>query len=240
MSACIRRGSTLLLLGVATLSLAACGQSQAPQSEAPTEAAAGVAAELPVMGPEVPILAFGDSLLSGYGLDESASYPARLEQALRGRGINARISNAGVAGDTTAAGLERLNFTLSSQPVKPELVIISLGGNDMLRSLPPAQTRKNLEAILNRLKQDHIRVILLGMLAAPNLGEDYARDFNPIYPQLAKVYGARLVPFFLQPVIGKPDLVQQDRIHPNANGVDALVADTVDDVIGTLPEGPDS
>lgn len=188
------------------------------------------------MGPERPILAFGDSLLAGYGLKDGESYPARLEQALRVRGVNARIANAGVSGDTTAAGLQRLDFTLQSQPVRPELAIVSLGGNDMLRGLPPAEARTNLEAILKRLQAEKIRVVLLGMLAAPNLGKDYAAGFNAIYPQLAEKYGAVLVPFFLQPVMDKPDLIQPDHVHPTAIGIDAIVAATVDDVAAALPK----
>lgn len=188
------------------------------------------------MGPERSILAFGDSLLAGYGLKDGESYPARLEQALRVRGVNARIANAGVSGDTTAAALERLDFTLKSQAEKPELAIISLGGNDMLRGLPPEQTRENLDAILKRLAGEHIRVILLGMMAAPNLGKDFAAKFNPIYPGLAQKYHAVLVPFFLQPVIDKPDLMQDDHVHPTAIGIDAIVSATVDDVAEALPK----
>ena len=188
------------------------------------------------MGPERSILAFGDSLLAGYGLKDGESYPARLEQALRVRGVNARIANAGVSGDTTAAALERLDFTLKSQAEKPELAIISLGGNDMLRGLPPEQTRENLDAILKRLAGEHIRVILLGMMAAPNLGKDFAAKFNPIYPGLAQKYHAVLVPFFLQPVIDKQDLMQEDHVHPTAIGIDAIVSATVDDVAEALPK----
>ncbi len=188
------------------------------------------------MGPERSILAFGDSLLAGYGLKDGESYPARLEQALRVRGVNARIANAGVSGDTTAAALERLDFTLKSQAEKPELAIISLGGNDMLRGLPPEQTRENLDAILKRLAGEHIRVVLLGMMAAPNLGKDFAAKFNPIYPGLAQKYHAVLVPFFLQPVIDKPDLMQDDHVHPTAIGIDAIVSATVDDVAEALPK----
>ncbi|WP_082010423.1 arylesterase [Novosphingobium malaysiense] len=195
---------------------------------------------IPVMGPERPILAFGDSLLAGYGLQDGESYPARLEQALRARGINARIANAGVSGDTTAAGLDRLDFTLTSQPEKPELAIVSLGGNDMLRGLPPEQTRNNLDAILKRLTDRNIKVVLLGMMAAPNLGKDYAARFNPIYPQLAEKYGATLIPFFLQPVIDKPDLMQEDHVHPTAIGIDAIVAATADDVAEALPKEEDT
>lgn len=216
------------------LALAACDSSAPPVPER-TGSALDQPPAIPVMGPERPILAFGDSLLAGYGLKDDESYPVRLEQALRVRGINARIANAGVSGDTTAAGLQRLDFTLKSQPTRPELVIVSLGGNDMLRGLPPEQTRANLDAILTRLAGDGIRVIVLGMLAAPNLGKDYAAKFNPIYPQLAQKHGAALVPFFLQPVIDKPDLIQQDHVHPTAIGIDTIVAATVDDVAQALP-----
>ncbi|EJL22425.1 arylesterase [Novosphingobium sp. AP12] len=225
----------LALLAVSTLALAACDKAPPPPSEA-SESAVDAPPQIPVMGPERRILAFGDSLLAGYGLEDGESYPDRMEQALRARGVNARIANAGVSGDTTAAGLQRLDFTLKSQAAKPELVIISLGGNDMLRSLPPAETRANMEAILKRLQAEKIPIVLLGMLAAPNLGRDYAAGFNPIYPQLAEKYGAVLVPFFLQPVIDKPDLLQGDHVHPTAIGIDAIVAATVDDVQDALPK----
>jgi acyl-CoA thioesterase-1 len=226
----------LAVLAVSTLALAACDKAPAPPPQ-PSESALDTPPAIPIMGPERHILAFGDSLLAGYGLDDGESYPDRLEQALRARGVNAKIANAGVSGDTTAAGLQRLDFTLKSQAIKPDLVIISLGGNDMLRSLPPAQTRTNFEAILKRLKGDGIPVVVLGMLAAPNLGRDYAAAFNPIYPQLSEKYGAVLVPFFLQPVIDKPDLMQGDHVHPTAIGIDAIVAATLDDVEDALPKG---
>jgi acyl-CoA thioesterase-1 len=229
------RFHSLAFLAVSALALAACDKAPTPPPQA-TESALDAPPQIPVMGPERRILAFGDSLLAGYGLDDGESYPDRMEQALRARGVNARIANAGVSGDTTAAGLQRLDFTLKSQAAKPELVIISLGGNDMLRSLPPAETRANLEAILKRLQAEKIPVVLLGMLAAPNLGRDYAAGFNPIYPQLAEKYHAVLVPFFLQPVIDKPDLLQGDHVHPTAIGIDAIVAATVDDVADALPK----
>ena len=217
--------------------LAACGRDAAPAPE-PTKSAVELPPDIPVMGPEKRILAFGDSLLTGYGLDrgEDASYPARLESALRARGINARIVNAGVSGDTTADGLQRLDFTLKSQKQAPDLVIISLGGNDMLRALPPRQTRENLDAMLERLRARGIPVLLLGMLAAPNLGKDYARAFDPIYPNLAKKYDAALVPFFLQPLMGHPDLVQQDKVHPTEAGIEEMVAQTIDTVAAALPK----
>lgn len=116
------------------------------------------------------------------------------------------------------------------------LVIVSLGGNDMLRGLPPEQTRANLDAILGKLKARKVPVLLLGMLAAPNMGKDYAQAFDPIYPALAKQHGAGLVPFFLQPLIGKPDLIQADHIHPTLAGIDLLVGSTVVQVSKALPK----
>jgi len=191
---------------------------------------------IPVMGPERPILAFGDSLLAGYGLDDGDSYPAKLEAALRARGVNARLTNAGISGETTGQGLQRLAATLDAQTAKPDLVIVSLGANDMFLGRPPAETRANLTRILEILKQRDLRVVLLGMMAAPTLSAGYARDFNPIYPSLAHEYGAELVPFFLQPLIGKPDLLQPDHVHPTALGIEEMVAATVDNVEDALPK----
>lgn len=222
------------LLGA--LLLAGCG-SETPPAAPPSQAAAADALpEVPVMGQERPIVALGDSLFAGYGLSRGEGYPEKLEAALRARGINARIANAGVSGDTSAAGLQRLKFTLDSQKAAPELVLISLGGNDVLRGLPPEQTRANLEAVLKELRQRRIKAVLMGMLAPPNLGPDYRAKFDPIYPELAKAYDAALVSFFLQPVMGKADMVQQDHIHPTAQGIEAIVAATADQVAGALPK----
>ncbi len=210
---------------VAALALGAC------QREAPAPQPSAQAATLPApQGEEVAIMALGDSLFAGYGLEPGQSYPARLEAALRARGINARIANAGVSGDTTAGGFQRLAFALDGQARPPDLVLISLGGNDMLRGIAPAETRANLDAILTELGERKIKTVLFGMLAAPNLGADYRGAFDPIYPALAKKHDAALVPFFLQPLIGKPQLIQGDRIHPTREGVELLVADTVDEV----------
>lgn len=214
--------------------LGACGSNEAAVP-APTKSASAVP-DLPVMGEELRIVALGDSLFTGYGLEPGQSYPARLEAALRARGLNARITNAGVSGDTTAGGLGRLDFTLNSLQKPPALVIISLGGNDMLRGLPPEATRKNLDEMLGKLKARGIPVVLLGMLSAPNLGADYRGQFDPIYPALAKKYGATLVPFFLQPLVGRPDLIQADRIHPTLPGIDLMVETTVQAVAGALPK----
>ncbi|GGC26817.1 arylesterase [Novosphingobium marinum] len=222
-----------IFLALPALALAACG-SEAPPAPPPA-GAASAPADLPVMGDEVPVLAFGDSLLAGYGLDDGESYPAKLEAALRSRGVNARVVNAGVSGDTTADGLRRLEFTLNSQNKAPALVVISLGGNDMLRGLPVEETRNNLDAMLDELSERGIPVVLLGMLAAPNMGKDYASRFNAIYPAMARKHNAALVPFFLQAVMDRPDLLQDDRIHPTAAGIEAMVGDTVDTVADAIP-----
>jgi acyl-CoA thioesterase-1 len=221
-------------LAVALL-LAGCSDpAPAPQPKAKPEAAP----EIPVMGPERRILAIGDSLFAGYGLGPGEAYPVRLEAALRASGINARIANAAVSGDTSADIRQRLAFALDNQPQSPELVIVELGGNDMLRGLPPEQTRANLDAILAELKRRGHRVLVMGMLAAPNLGPDYRAKFDPIYPELARKHGAALVPFFLQAVIDKPELIQADHIHPTAEGIAAIVADTSEAVAKALAPSP--
>jgi len=222
-------------LGLALL-LGACGKGE-PPAPPPTAAVSDAPPEIPVMGREVRILALGDSLFAGYGLRSDESYPARLEAALRARGINARVANAGVSGNTTADGLARLKFTLDNQPQPPELALVELGANDMLRALSPDDARANLDAILAEFGRRKVPVVLMGMLAPPNLGADYRRKFDTIYPDLAKKHGAMLVPFFLQSVIAHPDLIQQDRLHPTAPGIEAIVADTVDRVAGAVPKG---
>ncbi|MBA4161874.1 MAG: arylesterase [Novosphingobium sp.] len=204
----------LLAVVTSPLLLVGCQQEAAAPAQPDTSSAAAAAPA----ADELVILALGDSLFAGYGLDPGQSYPAHLEKALQAKGIKARVVNAGVSGDTTAGGLQRVDFVLKSLPKKPALAVISLGGNDMLRGLSPDETRKNLDAILTRFKAEGVPVLLLGMLAAPNLGADYAQRFNPIYPALAKKHGATLVPFFLQALIGKPALFQADRIHRHWRG----------------------
>ncbi|MFO1254391.1 MAG: arylesterase [Sphingomonadaceae bacterium] len=223
-----------LALLATPLVLAGCQQETQPARHE-NLAQSGKPAETAPQADEQVILALGDSLFAGYGLEPGQSYPAHLETALRAEGRKVRIVNAGVSGDTTADGLQRIDFVLKSLPAKPALAIVSLGGNDMLRGVSPAETRRNLEAILAKFKAAGVPVLLLGMLAAPNLGADYAGRFNPIYPALAKKHGARLVPFFLQPLIGRPQLVQADHIHPTLQGIDLLVADTLDNVTQALP-----
>lgn len=210
----------------ATLVLAACSPEKPPEPAATKAAQAQGQAQAPVPANAPVILAFGDSLYAGYQLDPGEGYPPRLEAALNAGGVPVKVVNAGVSGDTTAAALQRLQFTLDNQPVKPSLALVGLGGNDMLRGLPPAETRANLDAILNEFDKRGIPVVLTGMLAAPNLGADYQKQFNPIWPDLAKKHKAGLVPFFLAPVLGNKSLMLEDNVHPNAQGVDRIVAAT--------------
>ena len=223
-------GQTGLVLLALALATAGCSEPAPSASQPEANSTAAVAAPRPPAGPERLIVAFGDSLYAGYGLKPGESWPSGIEQALWARGINAKVVHAGVSGDTTAAARARLAFVLDAQPRKPDLVAVGLGGNDMLRGLAPAEARANLDAILTELGKRKIPALVTGMLAAPNMGADYARDFNAIFPALAKKHGAALVPFFLQPVVGKPELIQPDHVHPTAKGIELIVADTVDDV----------
>ena len=219
--------------GIVALTLVTFGCSDKAPAPQPSETPSVAAPRAPA-GPERLIVAFGDSLYAGYGLKPGESWPSGIEKALWARGINAHVVNAGVSGDTTAAARARLAFVLDAQPRKPDLVAVGLGGNDMLRGLPPAEARANIDAILTELDRRNIPALLTGMLAAPNLGEDYAAQFNPMFPALARKHGAALVPFFLQPIVGRDDLLQPDHVHPTAKGIELIVADTVDDVTGAL------
>jgi acyl-CoA thioesterase-1 len=169
------------------------------------------------------VLAFGDSLYAGYGVDQKQGFAAGLQRALGQAGIAARVHDAGVSGDTSAAGRQRLAFALDGLDRAPDLVIVGLGGNDMLRGLDPADTRANLDAILTELGKRGIDAVLTGMVAAPNMGRDYAASFNAIYPELAAKFDVPLYPFFLDGVIGRSDLMLPDGIHPNEKGIEAIV-----------------
>lgn len=218
------------------MALAACGQSADPAPQ-PRETAPVAAnddtPQIPVSGPERRILAFGDSLFAGYGVGMENSYPAKLETALRARGIDARIVNAGVSGDTSGAGRQRLPFVLDKQQ-NIDLVILELGGNDLLRGIPPAETRANFEAMLGELRDRGIPVLLMGMRAPPNYGPEFQRDFDALYGDLAQEYGAELIPFWLQTVYQRPELFQDDRIHPTEEGLQVLANDTVSEVVEAL------
>ncbi|WP_379920781.1 arylesterase [Erythrobacter sp. R86502] len=223
------------------LMLAACGD--APDDAAP---AARVAADgepvlpaVPVMGPERKIIAFGDSLFAGYNLDPRDSYPEKLENALRAKGVNADVINAGVSGDTTAAGLNRLEFTLAAQDAPPALFILELGGNDLLRGLSPEETKANLAKMLTILRDQNVPVLLMGMRAPPNYGPEFQSQFDALYRNLAEEYDAALIPFWLEDIYRDASLFQSDRIHPTADGIERLVASTLGDVEEAIP-APDS
>jgi acyl-CoA thioesterase-1 len=177
----------------------------------------------PALAVDKLVLAFGDSLTAGYGLAAPQGFVPRLAAALRARGVAAKVYNAGVSGDTSAAGRARLAWVLAGVKVKPDLAIVELGANDMLRGLPAAQTRANLDAILAELTKRHIPVLIAGMRAAPNLGKAYAQAFEPIYPDLARKYHAKLYPFFLAGVAGQPGMQQADGMHPSPKGVEVMV-----------------
>ncbi len=175
-------------------------------------------------GREFLIVGFGDSLMAGYGLPATDGFTARLEAALRHRGLAVRVINAGVSGETTSGGRARLDWTLAGLPRVPDLLILELGANDAMRGIDPTIVRDNLAAMLRTLEARGIPVLLTGMRAPPSMGDDYVRRFDAVYPDLARRHGACLDPFFLEGVAARPELNQPDRIHPNAQGVARIVA----------------
>jgi len=168
------------------------------------------------------IVALGDSLTAGYGLESGQSFAASLESALNEKGENVKIDNAGVSGDTTAGGLSRLEWAIAGDP-KPDLVIVALGANDMLRGLDPAMTRDNLKKILTTLKDRNIPALLVGMKTPGNMGMLYRSAYDKIYPDLADEMDVPLYPFFLDGVALDPKLNQGDGIHPTLDGVNIMV-----------------
>lgn len=175
----------------------------------------------PVWAEPFKIVGFGDSLMAGYGLNPGESFPEKLEKALRNKGHDVVIINAGVSGDTTSGGLSRLDWSV---PDGTQLVILELGANDMLRGIDPALVEQNLDKMLARLKERNIPVLLAGMVAAPNLGHAYGEQFGTIYPKLAEKYGVTLYPFFLDGVAADPKLLLDDGMHPTSEGIDRMVA----------------
>lgn len=169
----------------------------------------------------IKMVVLGDSLSAGLGLAGNEAFPAKLQKALKDKGIEVDMTNAGVSGDTSSGGRDRLDWSV---PDGTEAVLVELGANDALRGMDPGITRKALTEIMTRLKARGIAVMLCGMLAPPNFGADYAAKFNPIYPDLAKEFGVTLYPFFLDGVAADATLNQADGLHPTAPGVDIIVA----------------
>ncbi|CAN5814880.1 arylesterase [soil metagenome] len=186
---------------------------------APGSAPAATPAATPAAAP-VKIAFLGDSLAAGYGVSPAQAIPVRLEAALRKEGRNVTVINHGVSGDTTAGGLARVDWMMAD---KPDIVIVELGGNDVLRGTDPATTERNLDAIITKLKEAGVTVWLAGMLAPRNYGSEYATQFDGLYKRLADKHKVALYPFFLDGVAADPALNQPDGIHPTAKGVDVIV-----------------
>ncbi len=167
------------------------------------------------------IVAFGDSLMAGFQLPASGAFPARLEQALKAKGHAIIIINAGVSGDTSSGGLARIDWSV---PADTDAVILELGANDMLRGIDPKITRSSLDTIIRKLKSRGIEVMLAGMRAAPNMGQDYRRTYDTIFPDLASTYGLVFYPFFLDGVATNASFNLRDGVHPNQAGVDVIVS----------------
>lgn len=169
----------------------------------------------------IKLVGFGDSLMAGYQLPASDAFPVKLEAALKAKGYDVEVANAGVSGDTSSGGLARLDWSV---PDGTKGVILELGANDALRGIAPEETEKNIDAMLTRLKARGIAVLLAGMLAPPNMGADYEKRFNGIYQRMAEKHGVALYPFFLDGVAAQADLQIDDGMHPNPAGVDVMVA----------------
>ena len=182
----------------------------------------GLAWANPSWGQQAPLtlLVFGDSLTAGYDLPEKDGFPAQLQRALTRAGHKVQVLGSSVSGDTSMAALARLNWVL---PAQLDAVIVELGGNDMLRGVPPTETRKAMEEIVQRFAARGVPILLAGMLAAPNMGPQYGAAFNAIFPMLAQKYALLYYPFFLDGVHDQPALKLEDALHPNADGIAVIV-----------------
>ena len=207
---CTRRWSSVAVKGLAGAAVVATMLGAAIMTTS-------VLAQTPA---PIRIVAYGDSLTAGYNLSPSEAFPVRLEAALKAKGRNVEVINAGVSGDTTAAALERFDWAV---PDGVDAAIVELGANDGLRGQPPAQARKNLETIITKLKAKGIEILVAGIPAPRNWGDVYAKAFDPMFAELASANGALLYPFFLDGVALKPELSLPDGLHPNARGVAVIV-----------------
>lgn len=168
----------------------------------------------------ISLVGFGDSLMAGYQLPPGDGFPEKLQAALKAKGLDITIANAGVSGDTTTAGLARIDWSV---PDGTDGVILELGANDALRGIPPEESEKNLDQMITRLKERGVAVLLAGIIAPPNMGADYAARFNPIYRKLSEKHGLPLYAFFLDGVALDAGLKLEDGMHPNSKGIDLMV-----------------
>lgn len=223
----------ILIIGIMGL-FALAARAQAPMMDPDMEESSGLEEVLPEdQLSSFKIIGFGDSLMAGYLLPASDAFPHQLEEALLKNGLDVSVENAGVSGDTTTGGLERLNWSV---PDDADLVILELGANDALRGIAPAITEQNLDDMLQRLQTRKIPVVLAGMMAPPNMGADYAAQFNPIYQKLADKYQVPLYPFFLDGVMTNQSLQLEDGMHPNAEGVAVMVTNFTPFIQKTVTE----
>ncbi|MHA6723311.1 arylesterase [Sphingomonas sp. RS2018] len=199
---------------LALMLLSACSPQAPAPGPSPTPRAA----------PAKLVVAFGDSLYAGYGVLPQQAFPYRLEQALKARGLSVEVRNAGVSGETTAGGRARLASALGGLGRTPDLVLVGLGGNDMLLGIDPATTRANLDSICAELTRRGILIVLTGMVAAPQRGAEYAQAFDPIWRDLARRYDAGLDPFFLAGLVGNRRLMLADGLHPAPAGIERITA----------------
>ncbi len=200
--------------------VAACGTGGRP-------AEIGLGANKPLKTPEVTanrpkIVAFGDSLTAGFGLTERESYPYLLQERLNADGYNYEVVNAGVSGDTSIGGLERVDWVLEQEGV--QILVLELGANDLLRGMPVSKMKSNLAQIIRKAKEKNVAVLLCGMLAPPNMGADYQRDYSSAFPDLATEHKVAYLPFLLENIALKRELNQADGIHPNAEGTKVMMA----------------
>lgn len=210
--------------------LAACGSSDTPAPAATPEAAPTDSAT----NAPITLVALGDSLTEGFGLDQAEAYPAQLEQRLRDDGYDVEVVNAGVSGETSSGARSRLDWVLQSEP---DIVILATGGNDGLRGIDPGVTDENLSAMVGTLRENGVTVVLAGMQIVQNMGEQYIEDFRAVYPRVAETNdGVILIPFFLEGVGGNPSLNQPDAIHPTAEGY-AVVVETIYPYVVEAVEG---
>lgn len=206
----------ILLIGLVGVLCMSCGGTKPKKEE-----------HVPAAPPRAPerdlrpvIVAFGDSLTAGAGVDPDGNYPAKLQAKIDAGGYEYRVVNAGVSGETSAQGLNRIASVIA---LRPAIVIVEFGGNDGLRGMPAEATRRNLSEIVNRLRSAGSKVVIAGMQIPPNYGPLYTSSFRNIFPDVARKHDADLIPFFLDGVGGRPELNQDDGIHPTAEGYEIIV-----------------